>query len=170
MLGINRHTDYATRIVLHLATLDEGVHVTAADIAAQGLLPAPFIRRVIAQLANAGIVRTIRGSRGGVTLARPASEISLLDILRAMEGGVVLNACVGAPHACTNSGLCPARIAWAGATRAMEDQLRSVHFADLARSAAAATRRQPGTGAKRTTPPRTETAKPAAKRAVRKRV
>ena len=100
MIGIGRHTDYAARIVLHLASLDEGAQVTAAEISAKRLLPPAFVRRIIGKLADAGILRTTRGAGGGVTLARPARKITLLDVVKAMEGGLVLNACVDTPVAC----------------------------------------------------------------------
>lgn len=132
MLGIGRHTDYAARIVLHLATLEEGAQVTAAEIARKRLLPVAFMRRIVGKLAAVGIVRTTRGAGGGVMLARPAREISLFDILRAMEGGVVLNACVDSPPACPLSESCPVQRAWTDATRSLEGQLSAVRFDDLA--------------------------------------
>ena len=116
MIGIGRHTDYAARIVLHLASLEEGTKLTAAEIAARRLLPPAFVRRIIGKLAEAGILLTSRGAGGGVTLARPAREISLLDVVVAMEGGLVLNACVDTPSACPLATACPVNSAWREAT------------------------------------------------------
>ena len=132
MIGIGRHTDYAARIVLHLASLGEGAQATAAEIARKRLLPVAFMRRIVGKLAAAGIVRTMRGAGGGVRLARPAAEISLLDVLRAMEGGVTLNACVASPPACPLSESCPVQRAWTSATVALEGQLDGVRFDALA--------------------------------------
>lgn len=128
MLGIARHTDYAARIVLHLACLEKGARVSIAEIATRRLLPAPFVRRVIGRLVTAGIVTTVRGAGGGVVLARRPSEISLLDVVRAMEGGIVLNACVDTPNSCPLAARCPVQAAWTDATRALEANLAAVRF------------------------------------------
>jgi Rrf2 family protein len=132
MQGIARHTDYAVRVVFHLAALGGGAKVQVKDIAGRRLMPAPFVRRVVARLAAAGILRTVRGSGGGVRLARPASEISLLDVVRAMEGGIVLNRCVSDPGECPFSGNCAIHVAWADATRSVEERLGALAFSELA--------------------------------------
>jgi Rrf2 family protein len=132
VLGIGRQTDYAARVVLHLAALGEGAQVQIAEIAAKRLLPPALVRRVVARLAAAGILRTVRGARGGVQLARPAAEISLLDVVRASEGRIVLNRCVDTPSACPLAEACPVHCAWTGATRALEERLEAVRFSDLA--------------------------------------
>ncbi len=135
MLGIGRHTDYAARIVLHLAALPDGAQVTAAQIAAARLLPGAFIRRIIGKLAAAGIVRTSRGAGGGVSLGRPAAEISLLDVVVAMEGGLVLNACVDSPTACPLAETCPVQRAWTAATATLAENLAQARFDSLANPA-----------------------------------
>ncbi len=132
MIGIGRHTDYAARIVLHLASLEAGAQVTAGDISAKRLLPPAFVRRIIGKLAEAGIVRTTRGAGGGVSLARPASEISLLDVVTAMEGGLVLNTCVDTPVSCPLAVACPVNKAWCEATEALAGSLGAVRFDRLA--------------------------------------
>ena len=132
MQGIGRQTDYAARIVLHLACLGEGAQVPVKEISAQRLLPPAFVRRIVGRLAGAGILRTVRGAGGGVRLARPASEVSLLDVLRAVEGGVVLNKCVDTPDFCPNTPSCPVHRAWTDATRQLEDHLANVRFDRLA--------------------------------------
>lgn len=133
MLGISRRTDYAARLVLHLACLPEGTQVSIRQIADQRLLPVAFVRRLVAELVSAGILRTTRGANGGVSLARPASAISLLELVQTMEGGIVLNHCVDEPKACPLSAFCPVQNAWTGATRALEENLASVRFDALAR-------------------------------------
>ena len=137
MTGIGRHTDYATRIVLHLSGLARGTQVTAREIANRGLLPQAFIRRIVGRLAAAGILRTTRGSGGGVVLARDPSEISLLDVVRAMEGNPSLNACVDNPLACPLSTGCPVNRAWIGVTAQVVASLQAVSFDQLASDARA---------------------------------
>lgn len=142
MQGILRHTDYAARVVFHLASLGDDARVQVKDIADRRLMPAPFVRRVVARLAAAGILRTVRGSGGGVRLGRPAAGISLLDVVRAMEGGIVLNRCVSDPGACPFSDACPVQRAWCDATRRLEEQLGGVTFADLSAASKRPSRRR----------------------------
>lgn len=134
MLAIKKETDYAVRTVLHLASLGEGAQVQVRDVAAQRLLPPSFIRRIVARLSASGILTTTRGVGGGIQLARPASEISLLDVLRAMEDGVALNRCAEGLHTCPLLESCPAHAAWADATAVLEAHLGGVRFDALARS------------------------------------
>ena len=137
MIGISRQTDYAARLVLHLAALDEGTQVSIAEISKLRLLPVAFVRRLVGSLVKAGILLTARGSGGGIRLGRPASEISLLDVVNAVEGGIVLNQCLDSRHLCPLSEGCPVQTAWLGATHALEAHLASTRFDALARASAA---------------------------------
>lgn len=134
MIGIGRQTDYAARLVLHLAGLEPGAQVPIAEVAARRLLPEPFLRRIVRRLAAAGLVATARGAGGGIRLARSAAEISLLDVVRALEGDVVLNRCVDSPEACPLSDACPVQRQWTRVTRNLEADLAAVRFSDLATS------------------------------------
>lgn len=136
MIGISRQTDYAARLVLHLACLPEGSQVSIREISTQRLLPVAFVRRLVAKLVAAGLLRTTRGSGGGVSLARPASDISLLDLVQVMEGGIVLNHCVDEPGVCPLAAFCPVQVAWTGATHTLQDYLASVRFDALAKGTA----------------------------------
>lgn len=132
MLGIKRETDYAVRTVLHLATVGDGVHVQVRDVAAHRLLPLSFVRRIVARLRSAGILTTTRGMGGGIGLARPASEISLLDVVLAMEDSVALNRCMDAEHTCPLAGSCPAQLVWSEITALLESHLAGIRFDALA--------------------------------------
>lgn len=132
MVSIGRHTDYASRIVLHLAALEPGARVTAAQIAERRLIPPVFIRRIVSRLSQAGILTTTRGARGGITLARPPSEVSLKDVVTAMEGPVVLNACVVDAKSCPLSDDCPVRGAWGRINGGLSELLENVRFDELA--------------------------------------
>jgi Rrf2 family protein len=132
MLGIGRQTDYALRILLHLACLGENTQVPVKEIVAKRLLPPAYVRRIVARLAGAGLLRTARGAGGGVRLARPASEISMLDVVRVFEGGIVLNRCVDDPQTCPLTENCPVHLSWTSATEQVESYLDSVRFDQLA--------------------------------------
>jgi len=146
MIAIARHTDYAARLILHLASLEPGARTPIAVVARQRRLPLAFVRRTLAPLVRAGIIETVRGQGGGIRLGRPAARISLLDLVRVMEGGVVLNPCVHDVGACPFARKCPVREAWTGVTRDLERSLARVRFDALARAPghAAAHRRLAG--------------------------
>jgi Rrf2 family protein len=136
VLSISRQTDYACRVILHLAMLPPGERVKAQDIAKRRLIPRALVRRVITQLANAGLVTTARGSNGGLSLARPAVEISLLDVVQVMEGPLALNACVVNPEACPLMQVCSVHEAWVEARAALVAKLSQSTFDKLAQRGA----------------------------------
>ena len=84
MLRVARQTDYAARIVLHLARLAGGM-TTIARITQLDRLPDSFVRRLVGRMVKGGLLETVRGKKGGIRLARPAGQISLLDVVVAME-------------------------------------------------------------------------------------
>lgn len=134
MLHIARHTDYATQIALHLACLGAGAQASIAEIAEQRNLPSSFIRRLVAKLAESGILATARGPSGGIRLARPAAEISLLDIVLAMEGPIDLDhprlVCQGPQIQKPQS----IQRVWAEASLSLEAGLAAIRFDALAAS------------------------------------
>ncbi|MCG3191876.1 MAG: HTH-type transcriptional repressor NsrR [Thermoanaerobaculia bacterium] len=132
MLGIRRETDYAVRILIHLAAIDEKSLVQVRTMAEQRFLPLSFVRRIVARLSAAGLLSTMRGMGGGIQLARPASQISMLDVVRAMGDGVELNQCLDGDHHCPFSGSCPAQTVWQETTALVEAHLASVRFDVLA--------------------------------------
>ncbi len=128
MLSLNRQTDYACRILLHLATYSE--RTTAREIARQQLVPRALARRIVTQLANANLVITTRGREGGLELARPPSEISLLDVIEAIEGPLAPDYYTLCPKASDQAGHV-AREAWIQACAAVVVELRRVTFDKL---------------------------------------
>lgn len=133
MLNVTRSTDYAARIVLHLASQEDADSLASiAGIAAMRDLPVPFVRRIVSRLAEAGILRTARGVGGGVALSRPAEQITLYDVVRAMEGPTCPSPCPSEDKGCPFVGTCPVRGVWDGAGQILDNHFRSVSFSDLA--------------------------------------
>ncbi len=87
-MDISARTDYAVRAMLTLALAQaEGVGpVSVEGLAQRQDLPRKFLEAIVADLRGAGLVRSTRGAKGGYTLARPASEVSLGDVFRAVDG------------------------------------------------------------------------------------
>jgi Rrf2 family protein len=87
-MRLSARSDYALRAVIELAASGGG-HVTADQLARTQAIPGKFLEAILTQLRRAGLVRSQRGPDGGFWLARPASEISLADIIRAIDGPLV---------------------------------------------------------------------------------
>jgi len=87
-MRLSARADYALRAAIELAASGGG-HVTADSLARSQAIPGKFLEAILTQLRRAGLVRSQRGPDGGFWLARPASEISLADIIRAIDGQLV---------------------------------------------------------------------------------
>lgn len=135
MFTLSRQTDYAVRIVLHLATKPPEERSSITELSRSRNLPIPFVRRIVSRLAELGILDTVRGRDGGIRLARPASELSLQDVVEAVDGPVALNICVNKKEACTFSCDCVAREVWTDASRLLENHLRATLISHLAEKA-----------------------------------
>ncbi len=136
MISISRETDYACRVLLHLALQAPDARVTAKDVAKRRLIPSALVRRVTTRLANARLVTTTRGIGGGMALARPASEISLLDVVQAMEGAIALNPCTIDPGTCPLVNTCPVHEEWMCARNVLVAELSRATFDKLAQRGA----------------------------------
>lgn len=133
-MQITRQADYAVRTVLYLASLENGNRAPTSRIAEDQNIPSSFLAKIVSQLSVAGIVQTSRGARGGVSLAKPSPEISLLDVVEAIDGPITLNECVTDPSVCPFGDNCAVHEVWCDAQAKLVRQLDSTHFEALARS------------------------------------
>lgn len=131
-MKLTRETDYAMRAVLQLTCASE-LTLTAEDLSVRSGVPREFMKKILTRLVRTGIVRSERGSCGGVTLARPPEELTILDILVAIEGPLRLNRCLEDPPACSHVGSCAMQEVWGRAQRAVEEILSGVTFSALAK-------------------------------------
>jgi Rrf2 family protein len=84
-MRVSARADYALRVAIELAAAS-GSHLSAEQLARAQDIPGRFIETILTQLRRTGLVRSRRGPDGGFWLARPASEISLADVIRAIDG------------------------------------------------------------------------------------
>ena len=134
MLRISRLTDYATVI---LASLGNGGLASAADIAERTHIGVPTVSKLLKELQRAGLVRSVRGARGGYQLARPAAEINAAEIIDAVEGPVALTACSGGAGYCGIEATCLVGHGWQRISRAIRRALVGVSLEELVRRDAA---------------------------------
>lgn len=131
-MEISRRTDYGIRVILDLASRQDGERAATQEIAERQSIPAPFLAKIVSQLSTSGLVETYRGAGGGVALARPASEISLIHVIEALDGPLRLNRCALNDNACPHEEHCPVRDIWVEAQRDLTRALTSVTFDSLA--------------------------------------
>jgi Rrf2 family protein len=130
-MQITRQADYAVRAVLHLSRLGSAQRASTSSVAEEQHIPPSFLAKIISQLSIAGLLHTSRGARGGVTLAREPKDISLLEVVEAIDGPIVLNECAGDTSACTFDHDCPLRPVWCEAQEDLVKRLKGTNFQQL---------------------------------------
>ena len=131
MMQITRQADYAVRAVLHLARSGSAERSATSMIAKEQNIPPSFLAKIISQLSIAGLLHTSRGARGGVTLAREPKDITLLEVVEAIDGPIQLNECVANDGVCTFEENCPIRPVWCDAQDELVKRLKGTSFADM---------------------------------------
>lgn len=129
-MQITRQADYAIRAVRYLSRAGNQRAATST-VAKEMKIPPSFLAKIISQLSIAGIVQTSRGAHGGVMLARPPEEITLLDVVEAIDGPIQLNECVADPGKCEFAEDCAMHPVWVEAQKLLTERLRSTTFANL---------------------------------------
>ncbi len=122
---------YATRALLDLALHQGEEPVFLKDIARRQQISLKYLDHLITPLIAGGVVRTTRGPKGGVSLARPPEEIRLSEIIKLAEGSIVPVACVDDPAICSRSGICATRDIWIELKGAINGVFESKTLQDL---------------------------------------
>ena len=131
-MQITRQADYAIRAVLYISKLGSSQRAATSQIAKEQRIPPSFLAKIISQLSIAGLLQTSRGARGGVTLAKAPQEITLLDVVEAIDGPIALNECVHDDGACSFGEECPLRPIWCDAQEDLVTRLKNTNFAQFA--------------------------------------
>ena len=130
-MQITRQADYAVRAVLHLARVGNKERSATSMIAKEQNIPPSFLAKIISQLSIAGLLHTSRGARGGVTLAREPGDITLLEVVEAIDGPIQLNECVGNDGVCTFDADCPIKPVWCDAQDELVTRLKNTNFQQM---------------------------------------
>lgn len=133
-MQITRQADYALRAMLFLAKLEPNVRAATSRIASEQQIPPSFLAKIISQLSIAGLINTSRGARGGVTLARDAEQITLLDVVESIDGPISLNVCSHSAGACPFGEDCPIQPVWSETQTELVNKLKSTNFAQLVKT------------------------------------
>jgi Rrf2 family cysteine metabolism transcriptional repressor len=101
------------------------------SIAERQDVPEQYLEQLIGPLRRADLVRSVRGAGGGYLLARPPEEITIGEIVRALEGPLNITDCMADADACSRSGLCPSRLIWERLGQAINDVLDQTSLGDM---------------------------------------
>jgi len=123
---------YGTRALLDLAIHKSQEPVPLKDISQRQDISLHYLEHIIAPLVAVGIVKSLRGVQGGISLARPPHEIKLSEVVNLLEGSISPVECIQSPNVCSRSGYCATRDIWAEMASAMNGVLKATTLADLA--------------------------------------
>ena len=130
-MKLSTRARYGTRALLDLALHQGERPVILKDIAQRQQVSLRYLEHIIGSLIAAGIIRSTRGARGGVSLARPPEEIKLSEVVQVLEGSITPAECVDNPGICDRSDLCVTRDIWDELKKAMNGLLESITLQDL---------------------------------------
>jgi Rrf2 family protein len=130
MLSLSKTTGYAIEAMSHLDK-PGGRPASLRSIAARAQVPYAYLAKRTPELVAAGLIRSLRGKRGGVLLARAPNTITLLEISEAVEARQWLGRCLLGLAACTDERACPAHAFWKAAREQIESVLRTTTLADV---------------------------------------
>ena len=122
---------YGTRLLLDLAQHLDEERVLLRDVALRQDISLLYLERLIAPLVAAGIVRTTRGPKGGISLAKQPEQIKLSEVIHLLEGSTAPVECVDDPMVCIRSGFCATRDIWDELKKQTDRILESITIHDL---------------------------------------
>jgi len=131
MIRLTNLADYAV-VVMTAAARAPGRRFSAAEIAAETGIPAPTAAKLAGILARSGLLESARGASGGVELGKPAAQISIADIVEAVDGPIALTQCLHeGNHDCVIDASCAVRAHWPLINSRVREALADVTLADI---------------------------------------
>ena len=143
--------EYGVRVMAHLASHEGTEPVSLGAIAEAESLPLAYLEHLVARLRRAELVESRRGAHGGYTLARPAEEISMAEVVEALEGHIAPIECISADadgelvcaREATSDHVCPTKLLWTRVQGSIVSTLQEMTLSDLARATASRPRGLP---------------------------
>lgn len=130
MILLSKLADYGVILTVRLAREGEG-QMNASSLAEETHLSEPTIAKVLKSLVHAGVVASIRGPSGGYRLARPPAQISVAEIVTAIDGPFGVTECASGEDSCDRSHFCSTKPHWNRINTAIQAALESVTLADM---------------------------------------
>jgi Rrf2 family protein len=122
LVRLTARSEYGLLAMIDLASIAGSQPISAREIAERQGIPLKFLEQLLVALRRAGVVSSVRGAHGGFTLDRGAADVTVLEIVEALEGPLTTTVCDGERAAnCGKTGSCAASIVWTRATDAVRD-------------------------------------------------
>ena len=131
MLRLSKLTDYGIVLLAHLAREQAGATHNAREVASAVDLPIPVVSKILKALARKGLLESQRGAKGGYALARSPADVTVAEMIAALEGPLAITECNVGPNLCQHEGLCSMRDPWRLINRVVEEALIRITLADL---------------------------------------
>lgn len=128
MLRLSKLADYGTQVMTYMAR-DRAVH-SATEVAAELGIAAPTVSKILKMLVRKNLVASVLGAKGGYMLARHPAEISIAEIIHAMDGPISITECSGTTT-CVRESTCSTRSNWQGINHIIQDALEKVNLAEM---------------------------------------
>lgn len=122
---------YGSRAIMEIARTSKNGPVKRKDIVKNQQISDSYLENILIALKNGGVIDTIRGASGGYLLRRPASDITLLEVVNILDGSLSPVECLDNPSICIRSQRCATRVAWGKMKKAKEEVLRSITIKEL---------------------------------------
>jgi FeS assembly SUF system regulator len=131
MIRITKRTDYGI-VLLSTLTAFPQRRFNAPELAAESHIPLPMVSKILKELTRSGLLESHRGVHGGYSLAREPQEISVGDVITALEGPIAVTECIDdAPGSCDKEAFCPVSSNWGRINRALRDALGAITLAEM---------------------------------------
>ena len=131
MLRMTKQADYAIVLLTRMASVPES-QLNASEIAGHTGLPQPIVSKILKLLARRELLISHRGAKGGYRLARAAEDISVAEIIEAMEGPIAITECVDeTPGECSQEPVCPVRSNWQQINHAVRSALEQITLQEM---------------------------------------
>jgi Rrf2 family cysteine metabolism transcriptional repressor len=125
---------YGTRAMIDIALYKESGSTLLKDISSRQGISLKYLDHILSSLRKAGLIKNVRGKGGGYSLTRPAAQITLCDIIEAVEGSLAPVECVDNPEYCKKTATCSAHDVWVKVRESIEDVLRNTSLQSLTES------------------------------------
>jgi Rrf2 family protein len=130
-MRISTKIRYGTRAMLELASHYGEGPIELKEIAKKESISLKYLEQVIIPFRSAGLIKSVRGSKGGYSLAKPPSEIFLNDLVEILEGPINLTECLGDPKVCQKSASCVTRDIWKEVSEAIYRIFHSITLEEM---------------------------------------
>ena len=132
MLRLTKKADYGLMALKYLAEQPDAIARSAKDIAEAYHIPPPLLAKILQTLARAGLLVSHAGTNGGYALARPATQISAFEVIRAIDGPLFITSCITIHGACDLAGHCTIKEPLRKVNDSIKELLSAIRLSDLA--------------------------------------